>query len=92
MLSTGKAIDSILKQPDSLFIRVKIKDILFNGLIIDCNVQDFPSSAVCGQLETHYEKLQMKLVGKNLYASSIMGQVNYANDILLCSLDLQAKL
>lgn len=72
----GKAVDSIFKKPDNIFMRAKVKDILFDGFTIDCAVTDFAGSAVCGEINARYEELRLKLVDKNVYSFSLFGPVN----------------
>nr|QHN69207.1 sensory neuron membrane protein 1 [Sirex noctilio] len=70
----GKAIDSIFVKPESVFVRVKARDILFDGLPIDCNVKDFAGSAVCATLKGQAK--DFVVVGDNLYQFSVFGHKN----------------
>ncbi|XP_031776848.1 uncharacterized protein LOC100123085 [Nasonia vitripennis] len=72
----GKAIDSIFKKPKTIFMKAKIRDILFDGFVIDCNVQDFAGTAVCSEVADNYEKLGLKLVGEKKYLMSLWGPLN----------------
>ncbi|KAL1489742.1 hypothetical protein ABEB36_013677 [Hypothenemus hampei] len=47
----NKAIKSIWLNPMSLFITVKARDVLFDGVTINCGVQDFAGKAICTQLK-----------------------------------------
>lgn len=47
----SKAINSIYKTPDSIFVTAKAMDILFDGVVINCGVKDFAGKAVCTQLK-----------------------------------------
>lgn len=44
-------MDAVFDNPDSIFIRVKAKDILFEGVTINCNQTIFPAKTVCGLLK-----------------------------------------
>ncbi|XP_034946984.1 sensory neuron membrane protein 1-like [Chelonus insularis] len=46
----AKAIDSIFHKPDSIFIKTTARQILWDGLPVDCSVKDFAGSAVCSLL------------------------------------------
>ncbi|XP_012225459.1 sensory neuron membrane protein 1-like isoform X1 [Linepithema humile] len=70
----GKAVDSIFHKPDSIFVRAKAKDILFDGLPVDCTVTDFAGSAVCNLLKTEAKDLVPD--GENRYKFSIFGGKN----------------
>nr|AIX97076.1 sensory neuron membrane protein 1 [Monochamus alternatus] len=47
----NKAIKSIYSNPTSIFVTAKASDILFNGIIINCDVKDFAGKAICSQLK-----------------------------------------
>ncbi|XP_023289833.1 sensory neuron membrane protein 1 isoform X2 [Orussus abietinus] len=70
----GKALDSIFKKPDSIFIKVKVKDVLFDGLPIDCTVKDFSGSALCSKLKEQGKDLVVE--GENRYRFSMFGHKN----------------
>ncbi|XP_033218894.1 sensory neuron membrane protein 1-like isoform X2 [Belonocnema kinseyi] len=67
----GKAINSIFQKPESIFIKAKVKDILFDGLPIDCTVTDFAGSAVCTILKEQAADLVND--GENKYLFSFFG-------------------
>nr|QNL15118.1 sensory neuron membrane protein 2 [Aulacocentrum confusum] len=46
----AKAIDSIFHKPDSVFIKTTPRQVLWEGLPVDCTVKDFAGSAVCSIL------------------------------------------
>lgn len=70
----NKAVDSIFKKPDSVFVRAKAREILFDGLPVDCTVKDFAGSAVCSILKT--EGKDLIEVEENRYKFSIFGAKN----------------
>ncbi|KAF7268328.1 hypothetical protein GWI33_018522 [Rhynchophorus ferrugineus] len=70
---TGKAIKSIWSNPKSLFINVKAKDLLFDGIIIPCGVTDFAGKAVCTTLK---HEPTLKVVDEDNVAFSLMGPKN----------------
>ncbi|XP_067206521.1 sensory neuron membrane protein 1-like isoform X2 [Linepithema humile] len=52
----SKAVDSIFKKPESIFIKTTVKDLFFHGVSFDCtDVTDFAGSAVCGVLSEQTE-------------------------------------
>lgn len=72
---SGKGVDSIFKKPASLFVKVKVKDLLFNGIPFDCTVKDFAGSAICNVLKT--EGIDDLMVdGEGLYRFAIFGPVS----------------
>ncbi|XP_050445095.1 sensory neuron membrane protein 1-like [Cataglyphis hispanica] len=70
----GKAVDSIFHKPASLFIKAKAKEILFDGLPVDCTVKDFAGSAVCNVLKTEAKDLVPD--GEDRYKFSLFGGKN----------------
>ncbi|XP_072748130.1 sensory neuron membrane protein 1-like [Anoplolepis gracilipes] len=70
----SKAVDSIFHKPDSLFIKIKAKDIISDGLPIDCTVTDFAGSMVCNLLKTEAKNLMSD--GENRYKFSLLGVKN----------------
>lgn len=69
----GKAVDSIFHKPDSIFVKAKAKDILFDGLPVDCTVKDFAGSAACNVLKTEAKDLVPD--GEDRYKFSLFGGV-----------------
>lgn len=56
MLLIGKAIDSIFKKPESIFIKTTVKDLFFRGIYFECkDVTDFAGSAICNLLQEKEE-------------------------------------
>lgn len=77
--NVGKAVDSIFHKPESLFVTAKAKDILFDGLPVDCTVKDFAGSAVCNVLKTEAKDLIPD--GEDRYKFSLFGGVSGFNPI-----------
>ncbi|XP_014467437.1 PREDICTED: sensory neuron membrane protein 1-like isoform X2 [Dinoponera quadriceps] len=70
----GKAVNSIFHNPDSIFVKAKAKDILFDGLPVDCTVTDFAGAAVCNVLKTEGKELIPD--GEGRYKFSLFGGKN----------------
>ena len=70
---------SIFRKPESLFIKAKVRDILFDGLLIDCNVTDIPGSGVCKEIKEHYDDFHLKRLSEDLFSMSFFGWVRIAN-------------
>ncbi|XP_076384781.1 sensory neuron membrane protein 1 isoform X1 [Megalopta genalis] len=70
----NKAVDSIFKKPSTIFMKVKAKDILFDGVKIDCNVKDFGGTTVCNALKEKKDNLIPS--GDNIYLLSLFGPKN----------------
>ncbi|CAB0034284.1 unnamed protein product [Trichogramma brassicae] len=75
MALANKAIDSIFKHPTSLFQKMTAMDFLFNGLPVDCTVEDFAGTAVCSRVK---EQAEGTLVpdGTDRYRFSLLGARN----------------
>lgn len=87
----GKAVNSIFHNPDSVFVTAKAKDILFDGLPVDCTVTDFAGAAVCNVLKTEAKDLVPD--GENRYKFSLFGGVSdfspkkkIIENLLICEL------
>ncbi|XP_020708289.1 sensory neuron membrane protein 1 isoform X2 [Athalia rosae] len=70
----AKAVDSIYKKPSSVFVRATAKEIMFDGLPVDCSVKDFAGSAVCALLKAQGKDLVP--LGDDKYKFSIFGHKN----------------
>ncbi|KAH0812121.1 hypothetical protein GEV33_010671 [Tenebrio molitor] len=51
LVIVNKALKSIFHDPQDIYIRTKVRDFLFDGITINCNVQDFAATAVCTQIK-----------------------------------------
>ncbi|XP_020289234.1 sensory neuron membrane protein 1-like isoform X1 [Pseudomyrmex gracilis] len=48
----SKALDSVFKKPDSMFIKTTVKELFFDGVRFSCvDIKDFAGSALCGVLQ-----------------------------------------
>ncbi|XP_017795434.1 PREDICTED: sensory neuron membrane protein 1-like [Habropoda laboriosa] len=70
----NKGVDSIFKKPNSVFVRAKVREILFDGLPVDCTVKDFAGSAICSVLKTKPDALIPD--GEGRYLFSLFGPKN----------------
>jgi len=57
VLILDKAIDSVFKKPDSIFIKTTVRDLFFYGIRFNCSVKDFAGSALCSALMKNKEIL-----------------------------------
>ncbi|RZC31976.1 sensory neuron membrane protein 1-like, partial [Asbolus verrucosus] len=67
----NKALKSIFRDPQNIYITTKVKDILFDGITINCNIHDFAGTAVCTQLKTQVPDLTE--IERNVFKFSILG-------------------
>lgn len=75
MLSlASKALTTIFRNPETAFLTVKVKDILFDGVLINCTVTDFAAKAVCTQLKAEAEGLKFQTETEYLF--SLLGPVS----------------
>ncbi|CAK9823842.1 Sensory neuron membrane protein 1 [Anthophora retusa] len=70
----NKGVDSIFKKPGTMFVRAKAREILFDGLPVDCTVKDFAGSAICNVLKTKDDALVPN--GEGHYLFSLFGPKN----------------
>lgn len=69
----NKAINAIFRNPETPFVTAPVLDILFRGVVIDCNVNDFAGKAVCTQLRTEAKDLDH--VSDTIFKFSFFGKV-----------------
>ncbi|XP_076639657.1 sensory neuron membrane protein 1 [Colletes latitarsis] len=70
----NKGVDSIFKKPSSVFVKATAKEILFEGLPIDCTVKDFAGSAICNNLKSRSSDFTTD--GQGHYFFSLFGPKN----------------
>lgn len=68
----NKAIKSIWSNPGSLFITVKARELLFDGVVIHCGVSDFAGKAICTNLKA---EPSLTHLGDDDLGFSLMGPV-----------------
>lgn len=74
MIETAlKAVESLFDTPDTFFLTTKVKDILFDGVNINCDRPDFPAKATCSLLKKEKAFTQQ---GNNQLKFSIFGHVS----------------
>ncbi|CAG9762361.1 unnamed protein product [Ceutorhynchus assimilis] len=69
----NKAIKSIWSDPTSMFITVKARELLFDGIIINCGVSDFAGKAICTNLRA---EPSLKAINEEELAFSLLGPKN----------------
>lgn len=72
-----KAISEIFHDPKTPFLTVKVMDLLFDGVVIDCSSQEFAAKAVCAALET--EASGVKKLNDTTFSFSLFGGINATN-------------
>lgn len=66
-------MDSIFKKPQTVFVKAKVRDILFDGTLIDCRVKDFAGTAICSQLKE--KATNLVTIDEDQYLFSLFGAV-----------------
>jgi hypothetical protein len=69
----NKAIPHIFGQPTSVFVTAPVKNILFEGIPLYCNVTDFSAKAICSEIRKK-DKEFLKL-GDDIFGFSFFGTV-----------------
>ncbi|CAH2004640.1 unnamed protein product [Acanthoscelides obtectus] len=70
----NQAITAIF-QPSSIYISVRVREILFEGIEINCNVTDFAAKAVCAQMKS-LSAIKAHDTKKNTFLFSVFGTKN----------------
>ncbi|XP_058792832.1 sensory neuron membrane protein 1-like isoform X2 [Phymastichus coffea] len=73
----SRAIDSLLKNPQSVFLRAKVRTLLFDGFLIECRgIEDFHGKVMCNDLHENYDSYLLVKVGELNYTNSLWGPFN----------------
>jgi hypothetical protein len=70
----NKAIPHIFGHPTSIFVTAPVKNILFEGIPLYCNVTDFSAKAICSEIRKK-DKDFLKL-GEDIFGFSFFGIVS----------------
>ncbi|KAJ3662446.1 hypothetical protein Zmor_006796 [Zophobas morio] len=70
----NKALKSMFNDPQNIYLTTKVRDLLFDGIIINCSSQDFSAAAVCTQIKTQVPDLTE--VRRNVFKFSLLGPRN----------------
>lgn len=73
----NNALNPIFSNPQSIFLTAKVRDILFEGLDLNCTGTDFHSSVVCSQIKDRMPNVMEK--SKKVYSVSLFGEVSSIN-------------
>lgn len=71
-----KAIPFIFNDPKTIFLTGRVKDILFDGVVLNCTSKEFASTAVCGQMKGQVPGLKPVPGQPNLLLFSLLGPVS----------------
>lgn len=73
----AKAIDSVLRNPESVFVREKVKTLLFDGFDIDCRQpEDFFANAFCSDVKESWREYRLLKKADDFYTTSFWGTVS----------------
>jgi len=72
----GNAVSNLFPNSTTIFIKEKVKNIIFEGLKITCNSKRFPDlSSVCTFLETNKSSTIMETDKEGVYLFSLFDHV-----------------
>nr|CAD7452862.1 unnamed protein product [Timema tahoe] len=75
MLSlVNKAIKALYRNPESVFMTAPARDLLFDGVVINCTLTDFAGKAICTQLKANAK--DMERVSEDIFKFSFFGMQN----------------
>ncbi|CAG9861576.1 unnamed protein product [Phyllotreta striolata] len=72
----NQAFETIFKNPQSIYLTDKVKNILFDGMELNCEGADFAAKAVCTQLKSLVPGIKEKPTNKNVLLYSLIGPRN----------------
>ncbi|XP_066245553.1 sensory neuron membrane protein 1-like [Euwallacea similis] len=70
----NKSIPQIFTNPKTIFLTTRVKDVLFNGVELNCSSKEFGPNAICGQLKNQAPGLEIRQ--DNVFLFSILGPRN----------------
>lgn len=71
----NQALNDIFHKPDTVYITVPVRELLFDGVTINCTVKEVSAKAICAGLGI-MKSNELKKVGKNTYKFSFLGGVS----------------
>nr|ALR72543.1 sensory neuron membrane protein SNMP1b [Colaphellus bowringi] len=71
----NKAIGPIFRDPESIYLTAKVKDILFDGVELNCKVTEFAAKAVCTQIKSQIPGIKSD-PEKSIFLFSLLGVKN----------------
>lgn len=71
----AKALGALFNNPETPFITTKARNILFDGITINCTSNDFAPKAVCSQIKANPKGLVKQ--DENIYLFSLFGAVSF---------------
>nr|QDD67779.1 sensory neuron membrane protein [Galeruca daurica] len=72
----NQAIPYIFHEPKSIYLTDKVKNIVFNGMELNCQGSNFASKAVCTQLKSQIPGVKESTTQKNVLLYSLFGNRN----------------
>lgn len=72
------AIAGLLRNPKDIFFTGRLWDILFDGVILDCSLEDYEVSAVCSEFSGGGYK-EISYINETAFTFSLFGNVSLAN-------------
>nr|QEX08000.1 sensory neuron membrane protein 1b [Sitophilus zeamais] len=72
----NKSLIELFDNPQTIFLTAKVKDILFDGIEINCDTKDFSTNAVCSQIKGNVPGLKVKPGEEKVYLFSLLGPRN----------------
>nr|ANG08490.1 sensory neuron membrane protein 2 [Trichogramma dendrolimi] len=71
------AVQAVFHKPESLFVKAKVKDILFTGMPIDCRqIFSGPGALVCNEIKLKWQEYHMIKYEDDYYGMSLFGWMN----------------
>lgn len=70
----SKALKSVFKNPSTIFVKIKAMDLLFNGLVFECDGKEFASKVLCNALKA--EGKEVKIINETFVSVSMLGRVS----------------
>jgi hypothetical protein len=76
----NKAIPHIFGHPTSVFLTAPVKNILFEGIPLYCNVTDFSAKAICSEIRKSKDFLKL---GDDIFGFSFFGTVSLFQNMII---------
>lgn len=76
------AINGIFRHPTDPFYTGPAKDLLFDGIVLDCSSEAYEVSAVCSELDSE-DYAQVQRINETAFKFSLFGNVSFNGRSLL---------
>ncbi|XP_050300236.1 sensory neuron membrane protein 1-like [Anthonomus grandis grandis] len=76
----NQSLEAIFNNPKTIFFTGRVKDLLFDGIDLNCTSSGFAPKAICSQLKTQIPGIKYRQDNENIYLFSMLGPRNASHN------------